>query len=317
MAVVTRAAQARYSRRMPGGTRVLITGAAGFAGSHLSALLETGGSEITSFSGDIRDLDVLREEIAAAQPTAIAHLAGLASVAQAWGAERGVWDVNATGTLNLLLAARDAAPAARVLIVSSAEVYGSVPESRHPIDEDEPLAPLSPYGVSKVAAELVAAQSPLDVAIARPFNHLGPGQDTRFAIPSFCAQIASIERGTQPARIEVGNLSARRDFSDVRDVVEAYNLLLRPGGPRGPFNIASGEAHAIGEILERLLALARVTIEVSVDEGRLRPSDVPALCGDATRLRDATGWAPSHPFERTLADTLEYYRALGELTPSA
>jgi GDP-4-dehydro-6-deoxy-D-mannose reductase len=302
---------------MPGGTTVLITGAAGFAGTHLTAVLEEGGVEVTALSGDVRELDVLREQIAAARPDAIAHLAGLASVAQAWGAERAVWDVNATGTLNLLLAARDVAPGARVLIVSSAEVYGSVPEARHPIGEDEPLVPLSPYGVSKVAAELVAAQSPLDVAIARPFNHLGPGQDTRFAIPSFCAQIASIERGAQPPRIEVGNLSARRDFSDVRDVVDAYRMLLEPGGPRGPFNIASGTAHAVGEILDRLLALARVPIEVVVDESRLRPSDVPALCGDATRLRDALGWVPTHPLERTLADTLEYHRALGAGTASA
>ena len=168
-----------------------------------------------------------------------------------------------------------------------------------------------------MAAELLAAQSPLDVTIARPFNHLGPGQDTRFAIPSFCSQIANIERGAQPPRIEVGNLSARRDFSDVRDVVDAYRMLLDPGGPRGPFNIASGESHAVGEILDRLLALARVPIEVTVDESRLRPSDVPGLCGDATRLRRALDWVPSHPLERTLTDTLEYYRALPAAAPSA
>ncbi len=260
-------------------------------------------------AGDIRDLDSLTTAIGDAQPDAIAHLAGLASVAQAWDAERTVWDVNATGTVNVLMAARDAAADARLLIVSSAEVYGAVPEKRLPITEDETVAPLSPYGVSKAAAELAARQSPLDVAIVRPFNHFGPGQDTRFAIPSFCAQIAAIERGQQAPQIGVGNLSTRRDLSDVRDVVGAYALLLRPGGPTGPFNVASGVSHVIGDLLERLLERARVPISVVVDQSRLRPSDVPELRGDATRLRTAVGWEPERNIEQTLVDTLEYYRA--------
>lgn len=297
--------------------RVLITGAAGFAGTHLTARLTSHGDEVVAFAGDIRDLDVLRDAISGAQPSAIAHLAGLASIAETWGAERTVWDVNATGTLNLLLAARDTAPGARVLIVSSAEVYGVVPEERQPIAEDEPIAPHSPYGLSKAAAEIIAVQSPLDVAIARPFNHIGPGQDTRFAIPSFCAQIAEIERGGRPPRIEVGNLSAERDVSDVRDVAEVYRLLLRPGAPRGPFNIASGTAHVIGDLLGRLLALATVPIAIEIDKSRLRPSDVPVLCGDATRVRKALGWAPVRDLDQTLVDTLEFYRAQGGSQASA
>jgi GDP-4-dehydro-6-deoxy-D-mannose reductase len=294
-----------------------MTGSAGFAGTHLTALLVAHGDEVIPFAGDIRDVDALRAEISTAQPAAIAHLAGLASVAQAWGAERAVWDVNATGTLNLLLATRDAAPGARVLIVSSAEVYGIVPADRQPIGEDEPIAPRSPYGLSKAAAELAASQSPLDVALARPFNHIGPGQDTRFAISSFCAQIAAIERGDQRPQIEVGNLSAERDLCDVRDVAEAYRLLLRPDGPRGPFNIASGESHVIGDLLERLLALARAPITVTVDQSRLRPADVPALCGDPTRLRAALGWAPVRALDQTLADALEFARTQAAGSPSA
>jgi GDP-4-dehydro-6-deoxy-D-mannose reductase len=290
-------------------TRVLITGAAGFAGTHLTALLAQHDDEVVPFEGDVRDLEALRAAIAEARPTAIAHLAGVASVAEAWGAERTVWDVNATGTFNLILATRDAAPGARVLIVSSAEVYGTVPAERQPIGEDEPVAPRSPYGLSKAAAEIVAMQSLLDVTVARPFNHIGPGQDTRFAIPSFCAQIAAIERGEQPPRIEVGNLSALRDLSDVRDVVSAYRLLLQPAGPNGPFNVASGEARVIGTVLDRLLALARVPISIAVDESRLRPSDIPLLRGDSSRLRAALAWAPAHDLDRTLQDTLEYYRA--------
>jgi GDP-4-dehydro-6-deoxy-D-mannose reductase len=296
-------------------SRVLVTGAAGFAGTHLTAVLEAAGDEVVALAGDIRELEVLRSEIAAARPHAIAHLAGLASVAQAWGAERAVWDVNATGTVNLLLAARDAAPGARILIVSSAEVYGVVPDERQPIGEDEPIAPRSPYGLSKAAAEIVALQSPLDVVVARPFNHIGPGQDTRFAIPSFCAQIAAIERGERPPQIEVGNLSARRDLSDVRDTTEAYRLLLAPGAGRGPFNIASGTAHGIGDVLERLLELANVPIAIVVDEARLRPSDVPLLCGDASRLRSSLRWAPKHDLDATLADTLAYFRTPASSAP--
>jgi GDP-4-dehydro-6-deoxy-D-mannose reductase len=290
-------------------SRVLVTGAAGFAGTHLTAALTAAGEEVVPFAGDIRELDALRAEIAAARPDAIAHLAGLASVAQAWGAERTVWDVNATGTVNLLLAVGEAAPAARVLMVSSAEVYGIVPEERQPIREDERVAPHSPYGVSKAAAEIAALASTLDITVARPFNHIGPGQDTRFAIPSFCAQIAEIERGDRPPRIEVGNLSARRDLSDVRDVAEAYRLLLRPGTGRGPFNIASGAAHAIGDVLARLLELANVPIAVEVDASRLRPSDVPMLCGDASRLRASVAWEPQRELDVTLSDTLASFRA--------
>jgi GDP-4-dehydro-6-deoxy-D-mannose reductase len=289
-------------------TGVVITGATGFVGIHLTTMLEECGAEVVPFAGDICDLDSLRSEIAAARPEAIVHLAALASVAQTWRSERSVWDVNATGTVNLLIAAGDAAPDARLVIVSSAEVYGIVPESRQPIGELEPIAPRSPYGVSKAAAEIAAMQSPLDVVIARPFNHIGPGQDARFAIASFCSQIAEIERGNGPAVIEVGNLSARRDLIDVRDVVEAYRLLIRPGGQSGPFNIASGKSHAIGDVLDRLLSLAHVPIETAVDEGRLRPSDVPQLCGDASRLQAAVGWRPLIDLHQTLSDTLEFYR---------
>ena len=290
-------------------TRVLVTGASGFAGTHLTALLASHGDEVVPLACDIRELNEVRAAVSAARPRAIVHLAALASVAEAWSAERAVWDVNATGTVNLLLAAQDAALDARILIVSSAEVYGIVAEERQPITEQEPIRPRSPYGASKAAAEIAALTSPLDVAVVRPFNHIGPGQDTRFAIPSFCAQIAEIERGNQPPQIAVGNLSARRDVCDVRDVVEAYRLLLRRGGPHGPFNIASGEAHAVGDLLERLLALARVPITVATDPGRLRPSDVPLLCGDATGLRAAVGWAPARDLPQTLSDTLAFYRA--------
>ena len=289
-------------------TCVFVTGGSGFAGSHLCARLEDMGDEITRFEGDVRDLDSLRDALRAARPESVAHLAAASSVSQAWGDERSVWDINATGTLNLVLAVRDVAAHARVLVVSSAEVYGIVPAERQPIVESEPLAPYSPYGLSKAAADLIAMQSSLDVAVVRPFNHIGPGQDSRFAIASFCAQIARIERSESPPTIKVGNLDARRDLSDVRDVVEAYRLLLAPSGPRGPLNVASGQAHRMGDVLDSLIALASCPIETAIDAQRFRPSDVPLLCGDASRLASATGWAPGFTLARTLADTLDAAR---------
>ena len=289
-------------------TGVFMTGAAGFVGTHFCALLAKHDVSVTPFSGDVRELAVLEAAIKDARPSAVVHLAGASSVSQAWMSARTVWDVNATGTLNLLLAVKSAAAAARVLVVSSAEIYGIVPAERQPICEHEPLAPRSPYGVSKAAADLVASQSALDVAVVRPFNHIGPGQDSRFAIASFCSQIALIERGESPPTIKVGNLDAHRDLSDVRDVVEAYRLLLAPHGPRGPFNVASGQAHRIGEVLGSLIALARRPIEIEIDKQRLRPSDVPLLCGNAARLAIATGWAPIYTLANTLADTLDAAR---------
>jgi GDP-4-dehydro-6-deoxy-D-mannose reductase len=281
-----------------------VTGGEGFVGTHLRRCLLAAGWDVHAYSGDVRDADGLADELRICRPAAVLHLAARSSVAESWTDERAVWDVNAGGALNLLLAAQAHAAAARVLLVSSAEVYGAVPEYLQPIPEERPTQPLSPYARSKAAAEIAASGRDLEVVVARPFNHLGPGQDARFAIASFVDQVARIERGEAEPVIRVGNLSARRDFTDVRCVVEAYVRLLDREVEPGTYNVCSGYATSVGGVLDRLLALASRPISVDQDPTRLRPVDVPLLLGDATRLREATGWRPSRDLDETLSDML-------------
>jgi GDP-4-dehydro-6-deoxy-D-mannose reductase len=288
--------------------RTLVTGANGFVGPHALARLRADGIETREFEGDIRDEAVCLAQVRGAAPDAVLHLAAIASVADAWRRPGIVREVNVGGTQNLLAAVATAAPGARVLLVSSAEVYGAVPEQDQPIAEDAPLDPRSPYAESKVEAEAVARASPVDTVIARPFPHIGPGQDERFAIASFAGQIAAIEAGEAPPEIRVGNLDARRDLSDVRSIVGAYSLLLRAPGAAGAYNACSGRAHRIGDVLAQLLALSDVEIEVVVDPERLRPADIPLLCGDPTRIEHELGWSPTYTLEQTLADTLSSFR---------
>jgi GDP-4-dehydro-6-deoxy-D-mannose reductase len=288
--------------------RTLVTGANGFVGPHALARLRADGVETHEFEGDIRDPAVCLAQVRAAAPDAVLHLAAIASVADAWRQPEIVHDVNVGGTRNLLLAVAEAAPAARVLLVSSAEVYGAVPEADQPIGEDTPLRPLSPYAQSKVEAEAVAREFGLDTVTARPFPHIGPGQDERFAIASFASQIATIERGDAPPVIRVGNLEARRDLSDVRSIVEAYSALLRTPGATGTYNVCSGVAHRIGDVLVRLLELSDAEIDVITDPERLRPADIPLLCGDPARIERELDWRPARSLDETLADTLASFR---------
>lgn len=288
--------------------RVLITGAAGFAGLHLRSALEARGIETIASSADVRDGAALSREVGATRPDAIAHLAAIASVADAWDREREVWEVNALGTLNVVLAAAEHAPEARLLVTSSAEVYGRMADNEAPLEEGRATAPISPYGRSKLAAEIACARSELDVVVARPFPHTGPGQSETFAIPSFAGQIARIEAGLVPATIKVGNLAARRDYADVRCVVDAYaRMLAARGGPR-VLNVATGVAHSVRSMLDRLLALATVAITVEIDPERLRPADIPLLVGSPRRLTESTGWRPTRSIDETLADVLSAAR---------
>jgi GDP-4-dehydro-6-deoxy-D-mannose reductase len=197
----------------------------------------------------------------------------------------------------------------RVLVVSSAQVYQ---RSDEPIDEDTPLVPATPYGLSKLAQDRLAAAAVrddhLDVVIARPFNHAGPRQSPAFAVASFARQIARIEAGLDPPELRVGNLDARRDLTDVRDVVEAYVRIME-GAPAGrPYNICSGRAWRVGDLLEELRHMSTVRIRVEVDPARLRPQDIPVIQGDASRLQADLGWSPRVPVEQTLHDTLEWWR---------
>ncbi len=248
-----------------------------------------------------------RSAIAQLRPSAVYHCAGAAHVGRAWDSTEPTLATNVRGTHHLLRALERAGAPARVLVPSSALVYGGADEA---LTESHPLVPNSPYGLSKLAQEMLAGRSngPLGVTIARAFNHLGPRQDPQFAASGFARRIADIERGIWQPEISVGNLEARRDLTDVRDTVRAYTLILERGTPGRPYNVCSGHAITIRQLLDLLLARARVPVSVKVDPARYRPNDTPILLGDPSRLRNELGWTAQIPLEQTLDDLLEYWR---------
>ncbi len=295
--------------------KALITGAGGFVGPHLSRLLVEAGDEVVgldqSNGPDLLDAPGWERAVADHRPDVIYHLAGWSDVGGSWRNPSTTLQVNAVGTLSILEAAR-AAGTARVVVVSSADVYGIVEPDRQPITEAHPLAPRSPYGASKQSAEALALQYQrghgLDVIVVRPFNHLGPGQSPRFVAAAFASQIAEAERrggGT----LAHGDLTARRDLTDVRDVVAAYRLLALRGQPGEVYNVCSGVAVSMAQVLDHLLALATVPVTTEIDPARLRPVELPVLQGSHDKLQRATGWAPEHRLEATLADVLDDARA--------
>jgi GDP-4-dehydro-6-deoxy-D-mannose reductase len=282
--------------------RVLVTGAAGFVGGYLRAEL---GEAFVPYEGDVLDADALRHAMRGAD--AVVHLAAESSVAGSWEDPLRSWHVNVDGTVNVLDAVRAGAPGARVVLVSTLEVYGRA--ERIPTPEDEPARPVSPYATTKAAAELAASLAGVDVVVVRAANHEGPGRDDRFAVGSWTRQIAHLETeggGT----LFVGDLSAERDILDVRDVVRAYRLLLDRAVPAGTYNVASGRAVTMQHVVELLTGMARAPVTVKRDESRVRPAEVPRLVGDPVRLEAATGWRPEIPLEQTLADTLAAAREL-------
>jgi GDP-4-dehydro-6-deoxy-D-mannose reductase len=304
--------------------RVLVTGAAGFVGGYLVRDLCADGCEVfagalepeTAFAPgvtpvplDVTDGGSVRRAVAEARPDAVFHLAAQASVGASFADPLGTWDVNATGTLRLVQALPRGC---RLLFVSSAEVYGAVPEAEQPIAEARPPRPATPYAASKAAAEAVVLQAALSgearAVVARSFNHTGPGQDPRFSLPSFAAQLAAMGAGDGPPVLRVGNLSARRDFLDVRDVVRAYRVLLDEGEPGGVYNVCSGRAQPVKDLVDEMVALSRTGARMEVDPERVRPVDVPLLLGDPSRVR-TLGWSPRIPLRQTLADLLAWETA--------
>jgi GDP-4-dehydro-6-deoxy-D-mannose reductase len=284
---------------------IFVTGAQGFVGRHLLAQL---GSNARPLDVDVTDAEAVARALAGSAPRAVVHLAALSSVGTSWEDAGETWRVNTVGTVNVLEAARTQAPECRVLVASTGEVYGRA--HRVPTPEDEPLEPRSPYAASKAAAEIAcdqARRAGLDVVVARAFQHEGPGRNERFAVGSWAAQIARAEEAGG-GTVRVGDLSAKRDIIDVRDVCRAYELLLDPSVPAGTYNVAGGRAVEMREVLELLLGLAQAPIEAEPDPARSRPSDLPIVCGDASRLRETTGWKPMIPLEQTLADSLEAAR---------
>jgi len=303
---------------------VLVTGASGFAGSHLLEALapdtpvvawHRGGPVAPHRPGitwdivDLLDRAAVREAVAEARPAFVYHCAGAAHVGGSWGDSTKTLAVNVLGTHHLIEALRDLRIDAAVLIPSSALVYAPADRA---LREDDPLRPNSPYGLSKLAQELVGAPrgdtaSPR-VYIARSFNHLGPRQSASFVGSAFARQIAEIEAGRLSPELKVGNLEARRDLTDVRDTVRAYIAIAERGMPGAPYNVCSGRAVAVRELLDMLLARARLPIAVTVDPARYRPNDVPLVLGSYDRLHGQTGWAPTIPLDRTVDDLLDYWR---------
>jgi GDP-4-dehydro-6-deoxy-D-mannose reductase len=284
---------------------VLVTGASGFVGTHLSKLL---GDEFVPSEADVTDAEAMAEAVKRTRPRAVVHLAALSWVAQSWREPARVWEVNVVGTVNVLEAVRREQPRARVLFASTGEVYGRA--DRLPTPEDFPVAPVSPYAASKAAAEIACGQAreaELDVVVARAFQHEGPGRDERFAVGSWARQLAELELAGGGA-LRVGNLDVERDITDVRDVCRAYQMLLDPSVEGGIYNVASGRSVRMQEVLDLLVRLAGCPVAVEPDPERLRPVDIPVLAGDASQLRRATGWQPQIPLEQTLADTLEEAR---------
>ena len=304
----------------------LVTGATGFAGGHLLDRLADRAPVVAWFRPDghepdpdrhidWRPVDLLdpvavAEGVLEAAPTWVYHIAGAPQVDTSWHTVVPHLRTNVLGTHHVLEAVKIAGRACRVLVVSSAQIYQATDD---PIDEDAPLVPPTPYGLSKLAQDRLAARAAvedgLDIVIARPFNHAGPRHNKAFAVSSFARQIARIEAGLAPPEIHVGNLDARRDVTDVRDVVEAYDCLMADAPTARPYNICSGRAWRIGDLLDELRHLATTPVTVIVDQARLRPNDVPVLQGDATRIRAELGWTPKIPVEQMLSDTLDWWRA--------
>jgi len=313
--------------------RLLITGITGFVGSHLAEYALTQGAAVVGslrwrsptehvehlrdrlslVATDLRDAGATRALVVVARPDAVVHLAAQSFVAASWTAPAETIATNTLCQINLLEALRELAPAARVVVAGSSEEYGQVEPDELPIREENPLRPLSPYAVSKVAQDLLGYQYfksyALPIVRARAFNHTGPRRGSHFATSSFARQIAEIEAGRRAPIVEVGDLKPTRDFSDVRDVVRGYWLLLERGTPGEVYNLCSGRDWSMEQVLHVLLGHAKVAgIEVRVDPARLRPSDVPVLRGSAEKIAKATGWRTRIPFDQTLADLLEYWR---------
>jgi GDP-4-dehydro-6-deoxy-D-mannose reductase len=311
----------------------LITGATGFAGGHLLDRLaamgpvhawahrgqsrrssegakadgETPRSHVTWSAVDLLDRAAVREALAAANPSVIYHCAGAADVHHAWQAPATALRVNVRGTHHLFEAARELSLECRVLVTGSAMIYR---QSLEPLDEDSPIGAATPYGVSKLAQEMTAAASGTPALLVRPFNHAGPRQSPSYVTSAFAQQIADIEGGRRDPVVLVGNLDAKRDITDVRDTVRAYEALAECGQPMRPYNVCSGRAYSMRELLDILLTLARVKVRIELDPTRLRPSDNPLILGSHARLTADTGWRPEIPIEQTLSDLLDHWRAV-------
>ncbi len=312
--------------------KILITGSTGFAGGHLTDYLSSKNeyeiygtslidsnpnknSKIQIKKVDLTVFDEVRSIIEEIKPDIIYHLASFTSPSESFNNPTPVVIANIQIQMNLLNAITDLGLTdCRLLLVSSADVYGMVEDSDLPINEQTPMRPCNPYAVSKIAQDFLGLQYhlayKLDIVRVRPFNHTGPGQSDSFAIASFAHQIAVIEKGKQEPVLKVGNLSAKRDFSDVRDIVKGYSQLVEKGVSGEVYNIGSGKSHSMKDLLDILLSLSTTKIEIRDDPSKSRPIDVENVYCDYKKLNLLTGWVPEIPIEKTLQDTLDYWRGI-------
>lgn len=314
--------------------RVLITGITGFAGSHLAEYILSNHSGVEVFGivrwrsrmdnilhiqdkiklmeADLKDMVSLRGVMADVKPDRIFHLAAQSFVPTSWKCPAETFAINAIGEVNLFEAVLSLNQTPKIQIAGSSEEYGQVFSNEIPMKETNPFRPLSPYAVSKVAQDLLAFQYyksySLRTVRTRGFNHTGPRRGDVFVTSSFARQIAEIEQKKRPPVIHVGNLEAKRDFTDVRDMVRAYWLSLEKGVEGEVYNIGSGQAYSMQEVLDLLMSLSRSKMEIKVDPARLRPSDVPVLLSDSSKFRALTGWRPMIPFKQTILDLLNFWR---------
>ncbi|HXH21899.1 MAG TPA: GDP-mannose 4,6-dehydratase [Dehalococcoidia bacterium] len=312
--------------------RALITGITGFVGSHMAELLLDEGLEVHGIcrhrsstehidgiksrlhlhEGDLMDAYSMSRTVAEVQPDYVFHLAAQSFVPASWASPTATMEANLTGSVHLFEAIRQSGCDPVIQIAGSSEEYGLVDRNSLPITEETPLRPLSPYAVSKVAMDFLGYQYyqsyGLRIIRTRAFNHEGPRRGESFVTSNFAKQVAEIEAGSRAPVIHVGNLEAERDYTDVRDVVRAYWVAVNAATPGEVYNICSGKAYRIRSVLDMLLEMSHVRVEVRVDPSRLRPSDVPVLLGDCSRFRAETGWKPRIPFEKTMADLLQYWR---------
>jgi len=312
--------------------RTLITGCAGFAGSHLADYLLGKDEEVTGLrapdddcanlqhikehlnivGADLREIGRVREVIESFKPQRIYHLAAFSSPAESFEDPEGTYHVNFMGTLNLLSTWLRAGMDCRFLLVSSAEVYGMVPREKLPLREEMKPCPVSPYAGSKAAAEILALQFfrsyGLPIVIVRPFNHTGPRQSSRFVCSNLARQVAEIELGLRPPTVVAGNLDAARDFSDVRDIVRGYFDLLEHGAPGEVYQLCSGHSISIKSVLGLLTSRASKPIQVSIDKPSLRKHDAAEIWGDYSKAKLAVGWEPRRELADTLRELTDYWR---------
>jgi GDP-4-dehydro-6-deoxy-D-mannose reductase len=307
---------------------IVVTGATGFAGSHLLDLLAREGQTaigcrrpssrvpaprpgISWLEIDLLDRDRVEAMVADVRPGAIYHCAGAPHVGTSWTHTTSALAANVLTTHHVLSAVRRSVPECRVLVTGSAMVYRTSDEA---LTESSPLGPSSPYGVSKLAQEMLARRAHdddgVDLVLTRSFNHIGPRQDPGFVTSAIARQIALIEAGRSPAVLTVGNLDTRRDVTDVRDTVRGYRAVMTKGQPGSPYNVCTGRALPIRQLVRELVAQANVKVEIRTDPALLRPNDTPLVLGDPRRVQHDTGWAPEIPIERTLSDLLAYWRDL-------